>query len=270
MPRPPIELKKSLGQNLMVEPAALARLVAAADLTPQDAVLEIGAGTGSLTELLAAQARRVVAVEIDSRFIPYLRERLADQAHVEIVQADILETDLRALLGPDAADYKVVANLPYYITSPILRHLLEGNAPPRLIVVTVQREVAERMSARPNAMNLLAVGVQFYGKPEVIGRLKPGNFYPPPAVESAIVRITPHPGGPLLPPADRDRFFRLVRAGFSQPRKQIKNSVAAGLHLDSGVVVGWLERAGIDPRRRAETLSMDEWLALYRAAGERL
>ncbi len=257
--------KKSLGQNFMVEPGALRRLADAAEVGADDAVLEVGAGLGALTEVLAGRARRVVALEIDDRFIPALRQRFAGQPNVEVVLGDVLEADLAALMGPDAGAYKVVANLPYYITSAILRHLLENPAPPHLLALTVQREVAERIAAGPGKMSLLAVSVQFYGRPRVMARLKPGSFYPPPGVESAIVQIEPHPGGPLLPPGEAPGFFAVARAGFSQPRKQLKNSLAAGLRVDAGTASGWLAAAGIDPRRRAETLSLEEWLALYRA-----
>ena len=260
--------KKSLGQNFMVEPAALNRMAEAAHLTPADTALEIGAGLGALTAVLAERARRVVALEIDGRFIPYLQEQFAARSQVEIVQADALQVDLFEILGHDAGDYKVVANLPYYITSPIIRRLLEVPAPPCLLVVTVQYEVAQRFTARPGQMSLLAVGVQFYGQAQVIDRLKPGVFYPRPGVESAIVRIEPRPEGAPLPPAERERFFRIVRAGFGQPRKQIKNSLAAGLDLKPQFVVNWLTVAGIDPTRRAETLSVAEWVGLYQAAGE--
>jgi 16S rRNA (adenine1518-N6/adenine1519-N6)-dimethyltransferase len=261
-----LDPKKSLGQNFMIEPAALHRMAAAAELSPTGTVLEIGPGLGALTDFLAEQAGRVVAVEIDQRFIPYLRQRYAGQPHVEIVHGDILAADIPTLLGDAAGNYKVVANLPYYITSAILRHLLEGPTPPRLIVVTVQLEVAQRIAARPGDMSLLALGVQFYGEPEIVARLKPGHFYPAPDVQSAVVRITPHPGGPPLHGAARDRFFRIARAGFSQPRKQIRNSLAAGLGLSAADVVDWCAAAGIDPSRRPETLSIEEWLALFRAA----
>jgi 16S rRNA (adenine1518-N6/adenine1519-N6)-dimethyltransferase len=264
-----VEPKKSLGQNFMVQPAVLERMADAADLSPADTVLEVGAGLGALTEALAGRARRVVALEIDGRFIPALEERFANRPHVEIVQADALEADLAALLGEDAADYKVVANLPYYVTTAILRRLLESDVPPCLLVLTMQREVAERITARPGTMSLLAVSVQVYGAARVVSRLKPGVFYPRPGVESAIVRIDPHPEPPLKPD-ERGRFFRIVRAGFGQPRKQIKNSLAAGLRVDGERVVDWLQTTGIDPRRRAETLSVGEWLALLRAAANGL
>ncbi len=263
-----IEPKKSLGQNFMVEPAALERIVDAADLAPDDVVLEIGAGLGALTDLLARRARRVVALEVDDRVLPFLHERYAGDSHVSIMRQDILAADIAALLGPDAASYKVVANVPYYITSAILRHLLENPHPPRLLVITMQREVAQRITAGPGDMSLLAVSVQFYGTPRIVARLKPGVFYPPPTVESAVVRVTPHTQ-PYLPPAEWVGFFRMVRAGFSQKRKQLKNCLSAGLAMPIEQATAWLERAGIDPRRRAETLSIAEWLALY-AAGRGL
>ncbi len=262
--------KKSLGQSFMVEESALIQMVEAATIGPHDVTLEIGAGLGALTRFLASRARRVVALEIDGRFIDTLKQLFDRQPHVEIVQADILQASLGGLLGDDAVDYKVVANLPYYITSAIIRYLLEAPTPPRLLVVTVQHEVAERLSAAPGEMSLLAVGVQFYGRPEIVARLKPRVFYPRPHVDSALVRIEPHLDGPLLPPDERTRFFRIVRAGFSQPRKQLKNSLSAGLHLTSEPVVNWVKQAGVDPSRRAETLSIAEWLALYHAAGSQL
>lgn len=262
--------KKSLGQNFMVEESALIQMVDAAAVGPGDVVLEIGAGLGALTGLLAARARRVIALEIDERFIDTLNQLFDGQPHIEIVQADILQANLSRLLGDDAADYKVVANLPYYITSAIIRLLLEGSIPPQLLVVTVQHEVAERLSAAPGRMSLLAVGVQFYGRPKYVARLKPGVFYPRPGVDSALIRIEPHPDGPPLPPDERTRFFRIVRAGFSQPRKQLKNSLSAGLHLTPELVVNWIRQAGLDPSRRAETLSVTEWLTLYHAAGSQM
>ncbi len=262
-----IDAKKSLGQNFMVDEGALRRMADAAELSPDDAVLEIGAGLGALTAVLAGRARRVVALEIDSRFIGELERRFGAEPRVEVSQGDILEIDLGALMGPDAPAYKAVGNLPYYITSAIIRALLESATPPQLIVMTVQYEVAERLSAHPPDMSLLAVGVQFYGTPRIVGRLPADVFYPRPTVESALVRVTPHREGPPLPPAERRAFFRIVRAGFSQPRKQLRNSLSAGLHLEPGAVVNWMSKAGLDSTRRAETLALAEWLALYRTAG---
>jgi 16S rRNA (adenine1518-N6/adenine1519-N6)-dimethyltransferase len=259
-----IRPKKGLGQNFLVDPAHRARIVAAADLTPNDTVLEVGPGPGVLTELVAQQAGRVVAVELDDRLIPFLRERFAGQAHVSIVHADILESDPGQLV--DEQPYKVVANLPYYITSAVIRHLLESNPSPDVLVLTVQREVAERMVAQPPDMSLLALGTQFYTTAKIVGRIPAGAFYPVPKVESAVVRLNRRTA-PIASDITPDAFFEVARAGFSQPRKQLRNSLAAGLAMAPAEVEAWLARAGIDPKRRAETLSLGEWADLVRARG---
>ncbi len=255
--------KKSLGQNFLHDPNTLDKIVELARIEPGDTVLEIGPGTGNLTHVLAQHAARVVAVELDDRLIPLLRERFADRPRITIVHGDILELELSELLGGDP--YLVVANLPYYITSAILRRLLEHTPRPQRMVITVQREVAERMTAAPGDMSLLAVSVQFYGRPELVMRLKPAVFWPRPDVESAVVRIELHDQPPVDVP-DEQLFFRVVRAGFSQKRKQLRNALSAGLALDKQQADALLQAAGIDPRRRAETLSLDEWAALARAA----
>lgn len=261
-----IRPKKGLGQNFLIDPADRARIVAAADLTRDDTVLEIGPGPGVLTELLVEQAGRVVAVELDDRLIPFLRERFAGQAHVSIVHADILETDPAQLT--EGRPYKVVANLPYYITSAVIRHLLESNPAPDLLVLTVQREVAERMVAQPPNMSLLALGTQFYSTGKIVARIPAGAFYPAPKVESAVVRLDRR-REPVAGDITSGQFFEVARAGFSQPRKQLRNSLAAGLGLPPSEVEVWLGRAGVDPKRRAETLTLAEWAALTRLRGAR-
>jgi 16S rRNA (adenine1518-N6/adenine1519-N6)-dimethyltransferase len=255
--------KKSLGQNFMVEDDMLRRMADAAEIGADDAVLEIGAGLGALTAFLAARTRRVVAVEIDARYVDELEQRFADTPQVEVVQADILKTEIARIMGGDATGYTAVGNLPYYITSAILRHMLENAAQPRRLVMTVQYEVGQRIIAAPPDMSLLAVSVQFYGRPEIITKLSAGVFYPRPNVDSALMRITPHAGGAKLPADERAAFFRVVRAGFSQPRKKLKNSLGAGMHLGADDTAAWLDAAGIDPARRAETLTVEEWLAVY-------
>ncbi|MCL4861723.1 MAG: ribosomal RNA small subunit methyltransferase A [Caldilineaceae bacterium] len=270
-PRP----KKSLAQNFLVDETHRDRIIAAADLTPADTVLEIGPGRGVLTERLAQQAGRVVAVELDDRLIEPLRQQFAGQPHVAIVHGDILALDPVELIddgrwtiddGPsdDPKSYKVVANLPYYITSAVLRHLLEARVRPTLAVVMVQKEVAERICAAPGAMSLLAVSVQFYAAPRIVDRVPAGAFRPQPKVDSAVLRldVRPQPAVTDVPPAD---FFRVVRAGFSQKRKQLRNTLSAGLLLPKAVADGALQAAGIDPTRRAETLALAEWAALCRA-----
>jgi 16S rRNA (adenine1518-N6/adenine1519-N6)-dimethyltransferase len=258
-----VKPKKSLGQNFLVSDHAAGRIVAAAELLPDEAVLEIGAGLGALTRCLAAAAARVVAVELDQRLMPVLQHTLADCANVQLVHGDILKLDPAALMPPA---YKVVANIPYYITSALLRHLLETSSSPTLMVLTVQEQVAQRIVAGPGEMSLLALGVQFYGRPRIAARLKAGAFYPRPKVNSAVVQIDLRPGArPSLDVADVDLFFRIARAGFGQRRKQLRNSLASGLSLSREEVDAALAQAGVDPRRRAETLSMQEWAALSRA-----
>jgi 16S rRNA (adenine1518-N6/adenine1519-N6)-dimethyltransferase len=260
-----IKPKKSLGQNFLVDERAAGRIVAAAELSTEDAVLEVGPGLGALTRHLAATAARVVAVELDQRLIPVLQHTLAAYDNVELVHADILELDPAPLLPPG---YKVVANIPYYITSALLRHLLEAEASPSLMVLTLQEEVARRIVASSGDMNLLALSVQFYGRPQIVARLKAGAFYPRPKVDSAVVQIDLNPGArPALDVTDVDLFFQLARAGFGQRRKQLHNALANGLGWPRAEIDAALPRAGVDPRRRAETLALDEWAALTRAFG---
>lgn len=261
---------KGLGQNFLIDQAALGKIVAAAELSPDDVVLEIGAGLGTLTKRLAQDAGRVVAVELDERLMPVLRSVLAGFDNVTLIQGDILALDPAALAG--TLQYKVVANLPYYITSAVLRHLLEASVKPRRLVVTVQREVAERIVAQPGQMSLLAVSVQFYGRPRLLFRIKPGSFYPSPGVESAVVRVDLYDELPVsvedaAVSVDAGAFFRVVRAGFSQRRKQLRNALAAGLRRPPEEVAARLREAGVDPKRRAQTLSLEEWARVTLALG---
>jgi len=260
--------RKELGQHFLTDRRASAAIVAAADLTARDVVIEVGAGLGALTCPLAQAAGRVIAVELDRDLAAALSRLLADEPQVTVVQGDILQFSAAELLAQaDLAPhtpYVVVGNLPYFITSAILRHFLEAEPRPRRLVVTVQREVAERITARPGEMSLLSVSVQFYGQPQIVLRLKPGAFYPPPDVSSAAVRIDCY-AAPPLPIEDPRRFFDVVRAGFAQRRKQLHNALAAGLGLPDAQVRAALERAGMDPRRRAQSLSLQEWATLYRA-----
>ena len=280
-----LDLKKSLGQNLLIDATHLAHIADAADLTPADTVLEIGPGLGALTRQLAQRAGRVVAVELDQRLIPILREQFAAQPHVSFVHGDILELDpAQILLGaPPVAEqarpssravqykamqykamqYKVVANLPYYITSAVLRHILESPTPPSLAVLLVQREVAQRMVAQPGEMSLLAVSVQFYASARIVRKVPAGAFLPRPKVDSSVVRLDIRPL-PAMADVAPDCFFRVVRAGFGQRRKQLRNSLSAGLACSKEQVDLWLNAAGVDPRRRAETLSLTEWGRLAR------
>ncbi len=259
-----IRPSKGLGQNFLADPVILEKIVAAAEPGPTDVILEVGAGLGAMTKVLARDAGRVVAVELDQRLIPVLQNVLAGLDNVTLVQGDILALDPSALVGDSDLEYKVVANLPYYITSAVMRHLLEATPRPRQMVLTVQREVAERIVAKPGQMSLLAVSVQFYGRPKLLFRIKPGSFYPVPGVQSAVVRVDVHPT-PTVPVEDTDDFFRVVRAGFSQRRKQLRNALAAGLRQSPPEVAARLEQVDVDPRRRAETLSLEEWVRVVHA-----
>jgi 16S rRNA (adenine1518-N6/adenine1519-N6)-dimethyltransferase len=259
--------RKGLGQNFLADPNILWKIVEAAELSPEDTVLEIGPGLGTLTRLLAQTAGQVIAVELDAGMMGLLREELAHLPNLQLVQGDILQLDPAALVRrtvegrPAPASYVAVANLPYYITSAAIRHLLEAPPPPRRLVLTVQHEVARRIVAGPGDMSLLAVSVQFYGRPRIVAKIPAGAFIPPPKVDSAVIRVDTWESPPVDVP-DGQIFFRVVRAGFGQKRKQLKNALAAGLNLPPAEVVDTLVRAGVDPRRRAQTLSLAEWAAL--------
>ena len=257
-----VQPKKSLGQNFLVDPNGLNKVLQAAKVSPEDIVLEIGAGLGSLTYLLAQQSRQVVAVELDHRLIAPLREALAGFTNVTICEGDMLKLSPDVLI--DAERYVVVANIPYYITSALIRHLLEANHKPTRMVLTVQQEVAERILARDGKMSLLALSVQVYGKPELKARIPAGCFYPPPEVDSAVLSIELYQE-PLVPSGSLDLFFKLAHAGFAQKRKTLRNTLATGMNESPAWAEKLLTAAGIDPQRRAETLSMQEWKQLVEA-----
>ncbi len=267
--------RKALGQNFLSDPALLARIAAGAESGPEDTVLEIGAGLGALTQELARRAGKVIAVETDPHLIAVLQDTLGALPQVRLVQGDILTLDIPTLLEMEAPSapplwgtrlehFHVVANLPYYITAAVLRHLLEAPVRPARLVVTVQREVAERLVAGPGEMSLLTVSAQFYGAPRLLFRIKPGAFYPPPQVESAVVRLDTY-AQPPVPVDDVSWFFTVVRAGFAQKRKQLRNTLASALRRPAAEVEAALHRAGLDPTRRAETLTLEEWARLSQA-----
>jgi 16S rRNA (adenine1518-N6/adenine1519-N6)-dimethyltransferase len=267
--------RKGLGQHFLIDRRYLATILAAAEVHPDDVVLEIGPGLGVLTQALAARAGRVIAVELDPAMRLVLAETVGEHRHVQVVAADILAVDPGHLAGVPADEdgtkrgYKVVANLPYYITSAVLRHVLEASARPERMVVMVQQEVAARILAQPGDMSVLAISVQLYAIPSHVATVPARAFYPAPKVDSAIVRldVRDNPAVPL-PPGGTTAFFRVVKAGFGQKRKQLKNSLAAGLALPMSDVLAALASAGIDPRRRAETLSLAEWSVLARTMGQ--
>jgi 16S rRNA (adenine1518-N6/adenine1519-N6)-dimethyltransferase len=251
--------EKSLGQNFLLDESALERIVETSGVTNLETVLEIGAGLGNLTRYLAMAARSVVAVELDEGLLPLLRHVLEPFPNIRIVQGDILALDPGQLISEGS--YLVVANILYYITSALIRHLLESRRPPSRLVLTIQKEVARRICAAPGDLSLLALSVQVYGAPHITAYIPAGAFYPPPKVDSAILRVdlypTPHIPQPLL-----DSFFHLSKAGFSQKRKTLRNALSGGLAWSTARAGELLQTAQIDPFRRAETLSLDEWLRL--------
>jgi 16S rRNA (adenine1518-N6/adenine1519-N6)-dimethyltransferase len=247
---------KRLGQNFLQDDRAIQGIVRIAHILPSDDILEIGPGLGNLTRYLALAAHFVTAVELDKNLFPALESVVAPYKNVRLVQGDILRLDPMELV--DKPNYLVVANIPYYITSAVLRHLLESGTHPRRLVLTIQEEVARRICASPGKMSLLALSVQVYGVPEIAAYIPAEAFFPAPQVDSAVlcVEILPKP---LISVALLDRFFILIKAGFSQKRKTLRNSLSGGLGVAPLEVEKILTAAGIDPTRRAETLSIEEW-----------
>ncbi len=248
--------KKSLGQNFLSSGFYLEKIVQAANITADSCVLEIGPGLGSLTRYLAASAGRVTAVELDPKLVDILQTELVDLPNVKVIHGDILDVPLDQL---DLSDgYVVVANIPYYITSAIIRRLLEVPVKPQRILLTIQREVADRVCAVPGDMSLLSLSVQVYGSPKKVLTIPAEAFYPAPTVDSAVLLIDLYPQ-PLIPAENLVAFFMLAKAGFSQKRKTLRNSLSGGLGWNPMQVETMLAAAGIEAGRRAETLSLDEW-----------
>ena len=255
--------KKSLGQNFLVDRRIVSRIIAAADLSPGDTVLEIGPGRGILTRPLAERTATLTAIELDDDLAATLTTEFAEQSHVRIVHADAREIEIASLI-PHDSPYKLIANLPYYAAQPIIRRFLEAEHKPSVMVVMVQREVAQNMTATPDKMSLLSVATQLYGKPRIVASVQPRAFRPAPKVTSAVVRIDVY-SQPALALESVDAFFNLVRAGFSAPRKQIHNCLQQGLSIPRLESEAILSDADIDPKRRPQTLSLDDWGNLYAA-----
>ena len=255
--------KKSLGQNFLVDRRIVSRIIAAADLSPGDTVLEIGSGRGILTRPLAERTATLTAIELDDDLAATLTNEFVEQSHVRIVHADAREIEIASLI-PHDSPYKLIANLPYYAAQPIIRRFLEAEHKPSVMVVMVQREVARNMTATPDKMSLLSVATQLYGKPRIVASVQPRAFRPAPKVTSAVVRIDVY-SQPALALESVDAFFNLVRAGFSAPRKQIHNCLQQGLSIPRLESEAILSDADIDPKRRPQTLSLDDWGNLYAA-----
>ena len=251
--------KKSLGQHWLFDEGALSAMVEAGEVTPTDTVLEVGPGLGGLTMHLASEASRVVAVEADSELASELKSRVPLD-NLEVVEADILQYDTTVL----SEDYKVVANIPYYLTSKILQYFLESNNRPSMMALLVQKEVAERVVAEPGQMSVLAFSVQYYAQARMLGVVAKELFDPEPKVDSAILQIKLR-DKPIFN-ADTAKLFRLVKAGFGERRKKLINSLSGGLREEKVTISKLVERSGIDIRARAQELSMEEWGHLYSTA----
>jgi len=258
--------KKDLGQNFIVRRTALDQVIAAASLEDQDLILEIGAGLGALTLELARQSREVFAVEYDARLIPILHKILEGLSNVSIIHGDILQLDLTEILGQRR--YKIVANIPYQITSLLIRRLMESQSPAQRVVLTIQREVAERIVAKPGDLSLLALSVQVFGQPKIHSYIPAAAFYPQPKVDSSVLTIDMF-AQPQIDADEIDQFFRIVKAGFSQKRKQLRNALSGGLRVSSQVAEEIMHGANLSPSRRAQELDLSEWQRLFESFNAR-
>jgi len=259
-----IKPTRSKGQNFLINEKIYNDIIQAADLKPDDTVLEVGPGLGFLTMKLVKQVKKVIAVELDDRLADYLQTgvKSLDIENVTVINEDILKFNLRKLAGQK---YKVVANLPYNITSIFLRQFLDSQNRPESLILMLQKEVAERICARPPEMSILAVSVQYYGEPKIIRIVKAGNFWPEPEVDSAIIRIDTYPIADQQTPESNKLFFRLVRMGFSAKRKMLKNNLAGGLKIEAKIILDILTQLQFDPKIRAEELSLSAWRKLFAA-----
>lgn len=254
---------KSLGQHFLIDQKVAARIVGAAEIDSEDVILEIGPGKGALTRLLVQQARSVIAIELDGGLAQRLSTSMVDHDRLTVVEDDARTMRIESLLD-QRQPYKLVSNLPYYAAQPIIRRFLETIHKPVLMVVMVQHEVAQEMVAEPGDMRLLSVATQLYGRPKIVAVVPPRAFKPMPQVNSAVVRIDIFDELPIEMESE-NKFFKIVKAGFSTPRKQIHNSLAIGLGSTKEVARLILGQAGIDPTRRPQTLTLEEWGALYRS-----
>ncbi len=264
-----IRAKKGLGQNFLVDDNVLEAIIKAAELKPADTVIEVGPGLGLMTGELAKRAGWVIAIELDNQLVDILNETLQYE-NIVVLNEDVLGTNPASLLQgrapgfpPEFSSYKVVANLPYYITQPVIRHFLEAPVKPEMMVIMVQKEVADVICAKPGERSVLSIAVQFYGCPSIVVKVSAASFFPEPDVDSAVVKIDVYKEPPVV--VDNvEGFFKLVRAGFKAARKQAANSLSQGLGLPKPAIQQMLSKASIDPQRRAETFTLEEWAELWR------
>ena len=264
---------KRLGQNFLTDKTALKKVITAAELKPTDIILEIGPGTGILTQELAKRVKRVIAIEKDKRMVDILREEMKDFRNVEFINDDVLKIInyklFKNLKLEIRNSYKIVGNLPFYLTAPVIRKFLEGKNPPKEMILIIQKEVAQRICAKPPDMNLLAVAVQFYAKPKIISYISKKSFWPQPKVDAAIIKIPRFPKSQIydwISETNKSLFFKIVKAGFSQPRKQLINNLSKKLKINKDKVKNWLLENGVPPTQRAETLTVEDWIKLARSS----
>lgn len=259
-----LKAKKSLGQNFLKDEEILNQIIESAGLTMEDNVIEIGPGQGALTEKLAKACKKVIAIELDDRLIPLLHTKFVGNENVEIIHDDILKINLPELVSSfrfQASGHKVVANIPYYITAPIIRLLLETKYPPKEIILMVQKEVAERIVAEAGEMSILAVSVQYYASAEYLFTVPKIAFDPIPKVDSAIIKIvTDHKS--LVTKEETKKFFRIVKAGFSAKRKTLANNLSSSFQIDKKEVEAKLISLGFSANTRAQELSVEDWKKL--------
>jgi len=256
-----IKARKRLGQHFLIDEKVLGQSVSIAEVSKNDTVIEVGSGLGVLTVELARRAGRVIAIELDDNLAATLKRHLSAEKNLEIVNKDILKTDISSILG-DEKSYKVVANLPYYVTQATIRHFLESEPRPELMVLMVQKEVAQSIAAAVGKMSLLSISVQYYAEVRIAAFVPAQSFYPPPKVDSALLRIDVYSNPPFVV-ADEKGFFELVRAAFSAPRKKLVNSLAQGLNVEKKEALSLLAKAVIEGDRRAGNLSIAEWVTLF-------
>lgn len=249
-----IRAKKSLGQNFLTDSNILDKIIKAANLKPDDIVLEIGPGLGFLTKELAKQVKKVIAIEKDDKLCAVLKDELKDYNNIKIINADAID------YKPQTINYKIIANLPFYIASAVIRKFLETENKPKEMILMVQKEVAQRITASPPNMSILSVSVQVYSKPKILFYISKKSFSPQPKVDAAMLKICLRPG--FKQKIDMDLFFKIVKAGFSSPRKQLINNLSYGLKMGKEKTAEWLQKNNIDPTQRAETLTIDNWLDL--------
>jgi 16S rRNA (adenine1518-N6/adenine1519-N6)-dimethyltransferase len=249
---------KGMGQNFLVNKKILEKIIISSDLKSDDTVLEVGPGLGTLTQELAKIVGNVIAIEKDRYMCQILEETLQDYKNIKIINDDILKNNFEL-----PKQYKLIANIPYYLTSPLIRKFLEIKNPPEFLMLMIQKEVAQRICASPPNMSVLAVSVQFYAEAKIISYVKKENFWPKPKVDSAIIKITPKISENQ---SDPELFFKIVKAGFSQPRKQLGNNLSKGLKLNKEEINLWLSKNKIKPTQRAETLSIADWKNLLSTA----